>query len=88
MVVFLNIHSLSFFCHCHPESFRENKKSRQEGYTAPSCHTALWHGGAAVASAIDLYCAPLMEAAFIICKQRGTLILWLFYCDMRPTLRN
>jgi len=64
----------SFFCHCHkriPNAFG----TRQEGYTAPSCHAALWYRIATVASVIDLYCTPLMDAAFINCKQWGHLIL-------------
>ena len=43
---------------------KERKKSRQEGYTAPSCHTALWDSCATVACTIDHYCTPLMDAAF------------------------
>jgi len=67
MTVFVNIHSLFSFV----IATKRNKKSRQEGYTAPSCHAALWYRIATVASVIDLYCTPLMDAAFINCKQWG-----------------
>ena len=61
MTVFINSHSLSFFCHCH----KRNKKSRQEGYTAPSCHAALWYYCATVVCTIELYCTPSVQAVFI-----------------------
>ena len=45
---------------------KERKKSRQEGYTAPSCHIALWYSSATVACTINLYCTPLMQAVLLI----------------------
>ena len=71
MTIFVNIHSLSFFCHCR----KRNKKARQEGYTAPSCRIALWYGCAAVVCPIDLYCTPSVQAAFII-GGNGTYSFW------------
>jgi len=54
--------SFMFFCHCH----KRTKKSRKEGYTAPSFHIAMFRFCTTVAFKIDLYSTPLMLKVLVI----------------------
>ncbi len=54
-----------FFVIAIPKAFGKTKKSRKEGYTAPSFRIAMWYGSAAVNCAVELYCTPLIQAVLV-----------------------